>query len=94
MVTGMPLIRRRQRTNMAIDDDRVTLIAEEISRYLAEHPDAADTVDGITQWWLARIRVEEAVIDVQQALHSLVRGGAVVGKVLPDGTVLYRSASR
>jgi len=79
---------------MANDDDRVRMIAEEISRYLAEHPGAADTVDGITQWWLARIRVEEAAIRVQQALDSLVCEGVVVEKMLPDGSVLYGSALR
>jgi hypothetical protein len=27
-------------------------IASEILAYLAEHPDAQDTLNGIAQWWL------------------------------------------
>ena len=77
---------------MAIDDDRVQLIAAEIARYLVQHPDAADTFDGIKRWWLSRIRVEEAIVHVRQALDGLVLEGLVVEQKLADGRLVYRSA--
>jgi hypothetical protein len=77
---------------MTLDESRVEAIAGEIARYLVQHPDAADTFDGITRWWLTRIRFEEATRLVAQALEGLVRDGRVVEQELPDGTLLYRSA--
>jgi hypothetical protein len=79
---------------MIHDEDEVEAVAEEISRYLDQHANAADTLDGIKQWWLARIRIEEAVLRVKQALDALVRRGTVVEDALPDGSILYRKALR
>ena len=79
---------------MTHDTEDVEAIAEEISRYLADHADAADTLEGIKQWWLARIRIEEASLRVKQALDNLVQRGVVVEQALPDGNILYRSAVR
>ena len=77
---------------MAIDDNRVGMIAAEIARYLVQHPDAADTFEGISRWWLSRIRFEEARVQVRQALDGLVLDGRVIEQELADGTFLYRSA--
>jgi hypothetical protein len=79
---------------MADNDAKVTMIAEEITRYLLGRPDAADTFDGIARWWLARIRIEDATAQVQKALDLLVAGNTVVRTVLPDGNALYRNARR
>ncbi|HYP98149.1 MAG TPA: hypothetical protein VER96_05715 [Polyangiaceae bacterium] len=76
------------------DDDEVELVANEISRYLTKHAEAADSLEGIQRWWLTRIRIEEAAQRVKRALESLVHRGTVVMEVLPDGGVLYRSACR
>jgi len=77
---------------MVIDENRVEVIAGEITRYLVAHPDAADTFDGIARWWITRIRLEEAMQQVRQALDGLVKEGRVVVEKLPDGSSLYRSA--
>ncbi len=74
---------------MANDDQAVENLADEISRYLAEHPDAADSVEGIRLWWLARQRYEDTAIKVQKALDRLIDRGAAVKTVLPDGTTVY-----
>jgi hypothetical protein len=79
---------------MAGDEDRVETIAHEITRYLAARSDAADSFEGITRWWLARIRLDEAAADVQAALDRLVARNVVVKTTLPDGNTLYRSARR
>jgi hypothetical protein len=72
----------------------VSHIAAEIVRYLADHPDAADSADGIQRWWLARQRIDDAVTEVEQALNFLEQRGEVVKTVLPDGRFLYRRSGR
>ena len=67
-------------------------IAEEIGRYLRDHPEAADSLDGIRQWWLPRLRLQEAAAEVEEALQELLGRGLIVRQVQPDGTVLYRRA--
>lgn len=52
-------------------------ISDEIQRYLQKHPNAADTAEGITKWWLTRQRYEEAAILVRKALESLVERGVI-----------------
>ena len=70
----------------------VKTIADEIARYLEEHPDAADSLDGIRQWWLPRVRLDEATAQLEEALKELITRGIVVRQVMPDGRVLYRRA--
>lgn len=80
---------------MADDEDaKVKMIAGEITRYLLGRPDAADTFAGISRWWLARIRIEDATAQVQKALDLLIARNTVVRTVLPDGNPLYRNARR
>jgi hypothetical protein len=47
-------------------------IARAILRYLKEHPDAKDTLDGIAQWWLLREWTERRVAEVERAVSFLV----------------------
>jgi len=70
----------------------VNTIAEGIARYLREHPDAADSLDGIRQWWLPRVRLLEASAQIEGALQDLLERGVVVRQVMPDGKILYRRA--
>jgi hypothetical protein len=47
-------------------------IAKEILAYLAEHPDAQDTLEGIVQWWLLERKVMYQTKAVAEALADLV----------------------
>lgn len=71
------------------DESGLSRLSDEILSYLRAHPQAADTVDGIIQWWLPRQRQEEAGIRVQYTLDALVVRGLVKKITLVDGTVLY-----
>lgn len=68
---------------------KVSDIAWVIRRYLANHPNASDSLEGVQRWWLGEGAVEAPGSTVQQALDQLVRKGTVVKKMLPDGTVVY-----
>jgi hypothetical protein len=71
-------------------DDDARPVAAEIIRYLREHSEAADTVEGVARWWLGRQRHEEAVATVERAMAILVTGCMVEKHTLPDGTAVYR----
>jgi hypothetical protein len=55
--------------------DRVTGVAAALVRYLEEHPNAADTEDGIGRWWLEPGSATAA--EVSSALERLIRAGSV-----------------
>jgi hypothetical protein len=65
------------------------VVAREIKRYLAAHPDAADTIDGLMQWWLPHDCAALPRETVEQALALLVADGEIVSRTLVDGTVIY-----
>ncbi len=47
-------------------------VAKKILRYLNENPNAADTVDGILEWWLLKQSMVEERQVVERALRALV----------------------
>lgn len=71
-----------------LDED----LAERILLYLEAHPNACDTLDGITTWWLLRQRVIESRAAVRSALARLAAEGRVVERAAPDGTTLFAAA--
>ena len=64
-------------------------LVDAILEHLANHPQAADSADGIRRWWLSRSGSAPARADVERALHALVGRGLLRRVELPDGTVLY-----
>ena len=64
-------------------------IASQIERYLKNHPNAADSLDGILHWWLTRQRYEESAQHVRQALERLLRRGTITARVMIGGGTLY-----
>jgi len=65
-------------------------IAREILAYLAEHPDAQDTVDGILQNWLAGRRDKYTPTLVQEVVKDLVLEGTILEDKIPGSPVVYR----
>ena len=66
-----------------------TDLVKAILEYLVNHPQAADSVEGVTRWWLAHNGSAPASSDVESALATLVERGLLRRVELPDGTVLY-----
>lgn len=66
-----------------------TELEESILAYLERHPEAADTVQGIVNWWLPRQRYETACWRVEKALGVLVERGELRTAALPNGAALY-----
>ena len=52
-------------------------IEEMIMSYLQKHPDAGDTLEGITRWWLELERIDQSGDEVATAIESLVKKGSL-----------------
>ncbi len=74
--------------------EEIAQLADEITRYLQDHEDVADTIDGIAHWWILRQRLFEERSKVEQAMEYLRAKGVVVGRELGDGEILYSSAPK
>lgn len=72
-----------------MDGDELDAVGGAILRYLAGHPSASDTVEGVRLWWLAAEGTQAPVRTVAAALERLVKGGAVRERRLADGTTVY-----
>jgi hypothetical protein len=80
-------------TNTAIDDtsgDRE--IEHSVMSYLGGNPHAADTLDGITRWWLPKQRYVTASARIEAVLQRLVCEGQLQLRYLPSGAAMYSAA--
>lgn len=68
-------------------------LCETLRRYLHAHPDAADTLIGIRQWWLPESQRGVSIESIRLALADLIATGEVRCDALPDGTELYSRAT-
>lgn len=64
-------------------------LREAVQRYLDEHPDAADSLIGIRQWWLPEALRRSSPARIRSALAELIASGEVACQSLPDGTELF-----
>lgn len=60
--------------------------------YLAENPDAMDTLEGIARWWVPRQRIQVSVAACARVLEQLVEQG-LVEEVGPGEPKRYRLRS-
>ncbi len=72
---------------VASDDKQ--LLEKDILAYLAKHPHARDTLDGIVQWWLLEQRIERTTAEVRAALAGLVARKLVKEVRRSDGHVYF-----
>lgn len=77
-------MRDQPRISPSSDEVEVAIIG-----YLRSHPDAADTLDGIVEWWLPQQRYEMAYTHISRVLAHLVDTGLLRCDSLPGGGDLY-----
>lgn len=65
-------------------------LARQILNYLGKYPEAGDTLEGISTWWLEQQRIEHLVEDVADALELLVKKGAVKAHKNTTGLTTYK----
>jgi hypothetical protein len=84
IVPGEPVVKSGEPT------PRRTPIFYEILGYLADHPQAQDTVEGIVEWWLLEQRIKQATTQVKAALAQLVAEELVIARQGAARRVYYR----
>lgn len=75
------------------DESDIVGLRAALIDYLERHASAADTLEGIMDWWLP---AEQRATDpkaVELVLDSLVAEGLATVSKLVDGRVLYRRAA-
>jgi hypothetical protein len=65
-------------------------VAQEILRYLIEHPDAKDTFEGIAEWWLLERTIQQQKLEVKLELIELAARKLILERRGNDGHVYYR----
>jgi hypothetical protein len=65
-------------------------ISQEILEYLCKHPDASDTLEGITEWWLLNQRINYEMKKVKNAIVELVKVGRLIEIHGKDFSIRYR----
>jgi hypothetical protein len=65
-------------------------IACQIMAYLAEHPEAQDTLDGIIHWWLLERNIIHQSSKVKKALKELSEKGLILEYNNRSLQTLYR----
>lgn len=76
------------------EDAEIVTVAQEITRYFAAHPKAADKMEGIAKWWLTHQRLQESFELVQKALDYLVDQGKIKKTTNHDGETIYYYVSQ
>jgi len=68
--------------------------APEILDYLARHPDAQDTIEGILHWWVLDAHIRKWAPEIAETVAQLVERGFLEQKLSADGHVFYRVSPR
>ena len=78
--------------NVFSDDDTAAQarLRAAILRHIQEHPDVADTADGIIGWWLPRTGYEDAPDHIDAVLKDMVARNCLRAWKKPDGEFLYQ----
>jgi hypothetical protein len=74
---------RRQR-------DSTSEVALKILRYLDQNPHAADTLEGILEWWLPKQAIYEEEKVVKRALDEMVKRNLILTTRSSDARKHYR----
>lgn len=72
-------------------DSAISKTACYLLAYLANNPDAKDTLEGIVEWWMLQPRIRSEIAKVERALVTeLVATGLVLSVNGPDSKVYYK----
>jgi hypothetical protein len=76
------------------EQDETWRVALKILRYLSEHPNAADTADGVLEWWLLKQSIFDEERVVEKALAGLVEQKLIFKVEAADRRYYHLNAER
>ncbi|TXI19273.1 MAG: hypothetical protein E6Q62_04570 [Nitrosomonas sp.] len=79
---------------METDESSNANIRKEILQYMQTHPDAADSLNGIVNWWLSNKYNAEDMKKVEYVLEQLINDGLVKKVALIDKTIIYKRCKK
>ena len=68
--------------------------APEILDYLARHPEAQDTIEGILHWWVLEACIRKWAPKIAETVAQLVEQGFLEEKLSSDGKIFYHISAR
>jgi Fe2+ or Zn2+ uptake regulation protein len=77
----------KPRSYRKISSEMVDQVAKDISEQFFKSPGAADTAEGITDWWVARQKRANSLPLIKKALNLLVEEGRVKKRSYGNRTV-------
>ncbi len=84
--------RERLTPNVCLPTPSLPSPAPEILDYLARHPEAQDTIDGILHWWVLDACIRKWAPKIAETVAQLVERGFLEQKRSADGNVFYRAS--
>jgi hypothetical protein len=69
-------------------------LAHQIQLYLSRNPDAADTLEGVTRWWLRGLPGRVCRQDVMKALKLLEDQEEIRTYTVPGSNRIYENCQR
>jgi hypothetical protein len=72
------------------DKNDKSQITREVLAYLADHPEAQDTLEGIIEWWLLEQQIKRHTERVKECMADLVTQGLVIEHQSIDAHVRYQ----
>ncbi|MCP4368466.1 MAG: hypothetical protein GY797_10215 [Deltaproteobacteria bacterium] len=61
-----------------------------ILNYLRKNPNAGDTLEGISKWWLDFEKIDIKVDEVSKVLETLIKEGKVKRQVIEGDNPVYK----
>jgi Fe2+ or Zn2+ uptake regulation protein len=74
-----------------MNNDGPSRVARAILDYLQEHPEAQDTLAGISEWWLAGHEIDNRTATIKEALDELASAGLIIQHEGKDAQTSYRT---
>lgn len=71
-------------------EPRLSPIARDILSYLVDNPEAADSLEGLVEWWLLERRIRWQTVQIRKALDELVSQRLVRESTGPDQRSRFR----
>jgi hypothetical protein len=69
-------------------------VKEAVLQYFHDHPDAQDTIEGITEWWIARSLIDLNAETVREVIIQMCADGLLIRNNVGYSSQLYRLNKR